>query len=470
MRNELSERIFKTDLKRICLRIDQNEDISYFDLYRIYQKLNLFLRDVSHLNCRVGMISKSDKNYVLYALSLMENSIYCPIDPKWNERQIYDYCMDAKIDVLFCDQEMNFNLESLKNYPIWTFNSQHEFYGNPIIAQTESNFSILTTTSGTSAQPKLVPLYYESWVYSIPKYNEFFDFNANVKQLVYVHLSRIASLYIVLRTWAVGAEVIYHQSKNMNELIELLRNESITHFNGPAALFNSIVQSLKIKNSKIERNDKLQIHTSGSSITLELKNDIEEYLNSTVYNNYGLTEVYYVSSTYKCDNSSIHNGQMIIDDYKIVDGELWIKGPQVFKGYENIDTGFEGEWLKTGDCIEFDSNGYCVVRGRIKEMINRGGEKISPYQIESLIYKTFSEIKQCIVFPIPNNYGSDEVACAYVSDTPIELKQLRSRLMSEIEAYKCPIKLYHLDEIYLINNKISRNHFYKTFIEGKEKL
>jgi hypothetical protein len=70
MRNELSERIFKTDLKRICLRIDQNEDISYFDLYRIYQKLNIFLRDVSHLNCRVGMISKSDKNYVLYASHL----------------------------------------------------------------------------------------------------------------------------------------------------------------------------------------------------------------------------------------------------------------------------------------------------------------------------------------------------------------------------------------------------------------
>jgi acyl-CoA synthetase (AMP-forming)/AMP-acid ligase II len=469
MRNELSERIFKTDLKRVCLSIDQQDFYTYHDLYDIYRKLNVFLRDVSHLNCRVGMISNSDKNYALYALSLMENSIYCPIDPKWTERQIYDYCMDAKIDVLFCDQTIVFNLESLKSYPRWTFNSNHDFYGDTISTQTESNFSILTTTSGTSAQLKLVPLYYESWVYSIPKYNEFFDFNANVKQLVYVHLSRIASLYIVLRTWAVGAEVIYCQSKNMNELIELLRNESITHFNGPTALFNSIVQSLKINNEKISRLTKLQIHSSGSSITLELKNDIEEYLNSIVYNNYGLTEVYYVSSTYKCDNSSIHNGQMIIDDYKIVDGELWIKGPQVFKGYENIDTGFEGEWFKTGDCIEFDSNGYCVVSGRVKEMINRGGEKISPYQIESLIYKTFSEIKQCIVFLIPNNYGSEDVACAYVSDTPIELKQLRSRLMSEIEAYKCPIKLYHLDEIYLINNKISRNHFYKTFIEGKEK-
>lgn len=467
MRKELSERIFTTDLKRVCLNIDQHEVYTYHELYGIYRKLNTFLREVSSINCRVGMISKSDKNYVLYALSLMENSIYCPIDPKWNERQIQDYCINAKIDVLFCDEEMEFTNEFLQNYPRWTFNSDHEYKGDRVVSNTESDFSILTSTSGTSDQPKLVPLYYESWVYSIPKYNEFFDFNANVKQLVYVHLSRIASLYIVLRSWAVGAEVIYHQSKNMNELIELLRNESITHFNGPAALFNSIVQSLKIKNEKISRLTKLQIHTSGSSITLELKNDIEAYLDSIVYNNYGLTEVYYVSSTYKCDNTIMHNGQMIIDDYKVVDGELWIKGNQVFRGYLDTDTGFEDDWFKTGDCVEFNSDGYCVVTGRTKEMINRGGEKISPYQIESLIYKVFPNIKQCIVFPIPNNYGSDEVACAYVSDTPIELKQLRSKLMSEIEAYKCPIKLYKLDEIYLINNKISRNHFYKAFIEGK---
>ena len=470
MRNELSERIFRTDLERICLRIDQKEDISYFNLYRIYQSLNAFLRQVSSINCRVGLVSKKDKNYVLYALSLMENGIYCPIDPKWNEKQILDYCEHAKIDVLFYEDEINFEIEALKNYPRWTFNSNHEFKGEPIQTQSVSNYCILTTTSGTSDQPKLVPLYYESWVYSIPKYNEFFDFNANVKQLVYVHLSRIASLYIVLRAWAVGAEVIYHQEKNMNELIQLLKNDSISHFNGPPALFHSIVQSLKIKQEKIKRDTKLLIHTSGSSITQELKNDIEEYLNAIVFNNYGLTEVYYVSSTYKCDNSTMHNGQMIIDEYKVVEGELWIKGPQVFKGYEDTETGFEGEWFKTGDCVEFDAQGYCVVTGRIKEMINRGGEKISPYQIESLIYQAFPEIKQCLVFPIPNAYGSDDVACAYVSDSDIELKMLRSQLKDVIDPFKIPIKLYKLDEIYLINNKISRNHFYKTFIEGKEKL
>lgn len=469
MRNELSERIFKTELNRICLSVDQ-EEIRYFDLYRIYQELNSFLHKVSSSNCRVGMISKDDKGYVLYALSLMENSIYCPIDPQWNEIQILEYIKDAHLDVLFINEDRQFDNEELRNYPKWTFNTQNNFKGHKIQAQKESNFSILTTTSGTSDKPKLVPLYYESWVYSIPKYNEFFDFNANVKQLVYVHLSRIASLYIVLRTWAVGAQVIYHQSKNMNQLIELLRNDSISHFNGPPALFNSIVQSLKLKQDRIKRNTKLHVHTSGSSLNHMLRNDIEYYLDSIVYNNYGLTEVYYVSSTYKCDNTEMHNGQMIIDEYKVVDGELWIKGNQVFKGYENGDSGFEGEWFKTGDLVEFNANGYCVVSGRIKEIINKGGEKISPYQIEKLILTLFPEIKRCIVFPIPNPYGSDDVGCAYVSDTQFELKDIRNHLLDKVGAIKCPIKLYKLEEIYLMNNKVSRNQFYKSFIEGKENV
>jgi len=400
----------------------------------------------------------------------MENGIYCPIDPKLNEKQILDYINYAKIDVIFCDEDMRFEHEELDQYPRWTFNSQHHFNGNKIQSKTESTYCILTTTSGTSEYPKLVPLHYEAWAYSIPKYNEFFDFNANVKQLVYVHLSRIASLYIVLRCWAVGAQVIYHQNKNMNDLIEILRSDSISHFNGPPALFNSIVHSLKLRKIKISRNIKLQVHTAGSSLNFELKNEIESTLDAIVYNNYGLTEVYYVSSTYKCDNTTMHNGQMIIDDYKVVDNELWIKGSQVFKGYENNDSGFEGEWFKTGDLVEFDTNGYCIVSGRIKELINRGGEKISPYQIEKLIISHFPDIKQCIVFPIPNGYGSDDVGCAYVSNTPIELTQIRGRLRNEIDAYKFPTKLIKLDEIHLINHKISRNHFYKTFIEGKENV
>jgi long-subunit acyl-CoA synthetase (AMP-forming) len=468
MRNELSKWIFETDLSKRCYSEDFKHPLSYQSLYEITNKLSDFIQGLTQTNCRVGLYSQEDSIYALYALALMENSIYVPINPKLNEIQLIETLELFQIDVLFIDHRQTFENKQLLKFAHWTFDSNHEFSGNKIEPKQASDFCIITTTTGTTDQAKQVPLYYESWVYSIKKYNQFFDFDSHVKQYVYVHLQRIASLYIILRTWVAHGEVIYHKEKNMSLMIESLKSEKVTHINGPPALFHNLVQTLKIKNMKIERKHKLQVHTSGASLNLALFEDMRYWLNADVYNNYGLTEVYYIASTYKCkDLDSIHNGQMIIDDYKVMDKELWVKGPQVFKGYLAGDSGFEQEWFKTGDIVEFDEQGYCKVAGRLKEFINRGGEKISPYILESLIQKVFPEIKQCVVFPIPNDYGSDDVACAIVSDVSFDIREIRKQLFNHIEVYKCPTQLFQLTEIPVIDNKISRNYFYEKHLKRK---
>jgi long-subunit acyl-CoA synthetase (AMP-forming) len=468
MKNELSHKIFACDLSKTCFSEDFSDAITYQELMNITDKLKTSLCDLTTSNCRVGLYSENDRVYALYALGLMETCIYVPINPKLNEKQLIEVLDLFDVDVLLVYEGHVFIEQRLKQFPKWVFNSIHEFSGGMVVPKQRSDFSIITSTSGTSDQPKAVPLYYASWVYSIDKYNKFFDFDETVKQYVYVHLHRIASLYIILRTWMAHGEVVYHKEKNLMHMIESLKKEEISHINGPPSLFNSIVQSLKVQNNPIKRKHKLQVHTSGAALNQALLNDIKYWLNADVYNNYGLTEVYYIASTYKCkDLDAIHNGQMIIDDYKIVQHELWVKGPQVFKGYLSSDSGFEQEWFKTGDLVEFDEHGYCKVIGRLKEFINRGGEKISPYLIEKLIESIFPEIKQCIVFPIPNTYGSDDVGCAIVSDKTFELKTIRNHLLHDIDSYKCPTQLFQLKEIPLSNDKISRNSFYEKYLLGK---
>lgn len=470
MRNALSSKIFGHNLSKTCYSEDFKHAITYKDLFKVTENVSAFINRLTNRNCRVGLYSQNDRFYALYALALMENAIYVPINPKLNETQLIDYLDMFKIDVLFSEETHIFEDARLATFPKWTFNDKHQLTGSIIQPKQISDFCILTTTSGTSDTPKRVPLYYESWVYSIDKYNTFFDFNSNVKQYVYVHLHRVASLYIILRTWMAHGEVIYHKDKNMITMIDSISKEDVSHLNGPPSLFNSLVQTLKLQDKSIKRIHKLQVHTSGSALNQTLMDDIRYYLDADVYNNYGLTEVYYIASTYKCEETNnLHNGQMIIDDYKLVENELWVKGKQVFRGYEGNEECFEGEWFKTGDIVEFDDKGYCHVSGRIKEFINRGGEKISPYQIEKLILKYFPQIKQCVVFPIPNTYGSDDVACAIVLDEAIELKMIRNRLLSEIEAYKCPTQLFQLTEIPMINDKLSRNNFYEIQIKEKVK-
>lgn len=455
MRNEISKMIFKQELSKTCLKIGNNA-YTYQDLLEVTEKLKNFLDNVG-TNLRIGLYSQDERVYALYALAIMEKGVYCPIDPKLTAKQVEDYVQILGIDVILSDTDIG----------EWKFTSDDVFTGSKIERHRKDDFAILTTTSGTSAFPKIVPLYYESWVYSIPKYNEFFDFDESVEQLVYVSLSRIASLYIVLRTWWCGGKVTYLADKHMNTLIEVLKSDAISHFNGPPVVFKSLSETLKIRNERISRNNRLILHSSGSSLTQTLKEEIEYYCDAVLYNNYGLTEVYYIASTYKCDNSTIHNGQMIIDEYKLVEGELWVKGLHVFKGYLDDQSCLEEGWFKTGDCIEFNELGYCVVSGRVKEMINRGGEKVSPYQVETSLYRMFPEIKQCIVFPIVDEHGFEEVGCAYVSERVISIKEIRASLKQEIDLFKCPSVSYKLEEIPTHNHKTSRNRFYENVIKGK---
>ncbi len=118
---------------------------------------------------------------------------------------------------------------------------------------------------------------------------------------------------------------------------------------------------------------------------------------------YGLTEAANLSfanaETNKYPDSM---GKVYPDqEYKVVDGELWIKGDNLMLGYYNEPElnaqVFEDGWFKTGDLVEFDENGYIYITGRIKNLIIlSNGENVSPEEIEEMFYK-YSLIKDCLV-------------------------------------------------------------------------
>lgn len=123
---------------------------------------------------------------------------------------------------------------------------------------------------------------------------------------------------------------------------------------------------------------------------------------------------------------------------KIIDHEICVKGPAVFKGYENYpnDDIFINGWFKTGDLGWLDEDGYLYITGRKNEMINRKGEKISPYEIEKILI-SHPSIKECVVFPC--YYGKDEeVGCTLVchEGKNINLIEIRQFLSAYIKALK----------------------------------
>jgi thioesterase domain-containing protein/acyl carrier protein len=113
-----------------------------------------------------------------------------------------------------------------------------------------------------------------------------------------------------------------------------------------------------------------------------------------------------------------------------------------------------------------DEDGYIYITGRIKEMINRGGEKISPYEVEKAIL-SHPEISDAAVFPYPNRYGSENAGAVIVTgNDEIDLAVLRRFLHEKVSPYKMPTKLYIVDEIPKSkNNKVQRKMLYEQLKE-----
>jgi acyl-coenzyme A synthetase/AMP-(fatty) acid ligase/acyl carrier protein len=136
---------------------------------------------------------------------------------------------------------------------------------------------------------------------------------------------------------------------------------------------------------------------------------------------------------------------------KNVIGEIVIRGDNVTKGYENNPeankSAFTDGWFRTGDQGYFDSDGYLFLTGRIKEIINRGGEKISPREIDEVLL-THPAVRQALTFSLPDQrLGEDIAAAVILSDDSVDERDLQEFVSNNVAYFKIPRHIYILDEI-----------------------
>ena len=133
-------------------------------------------------------------------------------------------------------------------------------------------------------------------------------------------------------------------------------------------------------------------------------------------------------------------------------GQLVVRGPLVFPGYlddpELTAASFAGEWFRTGDLGTIDDEGYVYVSGRIKEIINRGGEKISPVEIDAAI-ESLPGVNEAATFGIPHASLGEEVVAALVrqTDTALDEAEVIEHVRNRLGPTKTPRKIYFVDSI-----------------------
>ncbi|MEP7206570.1 MAG: non-ribosomal peptide synthetase [Casimicrobiaceae bacterium] len=134
-------------------------------------------------------------------------------------------------------------------------------------------------------------------------------------------------------------------------------------------------------------------------------------------------------------------------------GEICIRGENVTTGYEADDgtpdrSAFVGEWLRTGDEGHLDVDGYLVITGRLKEMINRAGEKIVPREVEECFLEN-PQVRQVVVFGVPHPTLGEDVAAAIVSheSARVDVEALRQFVARRLPSHAIPARILQVSEI-----------------------
>jgi acyl-CoA synthetase (AMP-forming)/AMP-acid ligase II len=152
-------------------------------------------------------------------------------------------------------------------------------------------------------------------------------------------------------------------------------------------------------------------------------------------------------------------------------GEVVVRGPNVTRGYHNNPeanaVSFTGGWFRTGDRGVLDAGGYLTLIGRIKELINRGGEKISPLEVDAVLL-AHPAVHEVATFGAPDAKYGEEVHAAVVLKAEVTVEQLQAHCQERLAGFKVPKVIYITAELpRTATGKVQRRHVASAFLERK---
>jgi 2,3-dihydroxybenzoate-AMP ligase/mycobactin salicyl-AMP ligase len=229
-------------------------------------------------------------------------------------------------------------------------------------------------------------------------------------------------------------KIVFLDSTDLDDICRVIEREKVTALVWVPTLARRLVGFEGLDNYDLSTLKKM--HCGGGASLPDLIKDVREKFGCTFFNGYGATEGQ-TTLTRSDDQletlyTTVGRPTCPYDSYKVVDrdgkelpanipGELLIKGPGVFTGYyknpeENEKMFDQDGYFRTGDVAKVDENGNVTLAGRIKEMINRGGESISAVEVENLIVN-HPDVMFVAVVPMPDPEMGERV-CAYIQPRP----------------------------------------------------
>jgi oxalate---CoA ligase len=329
------------------------------------------------------------------------------------------------------------------------------------------DISMVLHTSGTTSRPKIVPLSQSNLVASATNIRNSLQFTAqdcglNVMPLFHIH-GLIAG---VLAPLAAGSQVFCTPGFNALKFFSWMDEAKPTWYTAVPTMHQAIVSRAKGNQDIIARNPLRFLRSSSSSMPPQVIAELEQIFGAPLIEAYGMTEATHQMACNPLPPAVRKPGKVGIaagPEIAIMDndgsllprggtGEIVIRGANVTAGYENNpkanEEAFENGWFRTGDQGVMDDEGYISITGRLKEIINRGGEKVSPREVDEILMD-HAAVAQVVCFGMPHPKLGEEVAAVVVlrEGQQATERELQAFVSGRAADYKVPKKILFMDEI-----------------------
>jgi acyl-CoA synthetase (AMP-forming)/AMP-acid ligase II len=330
-----------------------------------------------------------------------------------------------------------------------------------------ADMALVLPTSGTTARPKIVPL--TQTHICISAFNVFgaLALSEGDRCLDVVPLFHIHGLISgVLASLVAGGSIVCPQRFDVPQLLAWLEEFAPTWYTAVPTMHQAILMRARAHPKPTARRPLRFIRSSSAPLPPQVAAELEEIFGVPVIESYGMTETSSQITINPLPPRRRKVGSVGVaagPEVAIMDegghllragatGEVVVRGATVMQGYEHTPNGNEAAfihgWFRTGDVGYLDAEGYLFITGRLKEMINRGGEKIAPREVEEVLLG-HPAVAEVVAFALPHAQLGEDVAAAVVlhDNTQVTEFNLREFATSRLADFKVPCRVIVVPEI-----------------------
>ncbi|PJF16539.1 Aspartate--tRNA ligase, partial [Paramicrosporidium saccamoebae] len=448
--------------------VSGDDALTYRQLDEKIKKFSARLEDIPRGSV-VGMAMPNGTEFVIVFMSLISTGLVAaPLNPIYTTDELKFYLEDCDASVVISDLDSVTEAATNLQVPVISPFGENSVTTSAKPKRGLDGVGLVLHTSGTTSTPKLVPIRTAAMLHSVQSLIKAYQLTDKDRILIVMPLFHVHGLIgCLLSTMFSGGAVTIPERFSAHHFKKDLWSFGATWISAVPTIYRILLSDPSYLDAEYINSRIRFIRACSSPLPADLYEHMTQLLTVPIFQAYAMTEAAHLVST-GCFANPGPAGSVGLpvgctvavydEDFNPcnarVTGEICVSGPGIMTGYLKPKaankTAFVDRHFRTGDLGYFDDNGNLFVSGRIKELINRGGEKINPNEVDAVLQKS-SIVKEAVTFALPDNIYGETVACVAVlastADRDAAQTILTLHCKTHLAPFKCPSVYFFVSQI-----------------------